>query len=228
MRKSSIWYLTLISPLLSGLLSFTSESDGPEPWLELFSIMNMAHSLLFLPLLTGIFAAFICRFEHLDGGWKQLLALPVSRSNVYVAKFLIVVLLLTAVQLLYLAVFLLAGWIQGLPGAVPFDHILISLGGSLAACLPLAALQMLVSVSWQSFGAPMALNVIFTLPNILVANSDKFGPYYPWAQPFLAAYAMPGSSEWLNFSAATLYLVIIGGFVLFFGAGMIIFRRKEL
>jgi len=182
LKKSSIWLLIFVSPLLSTLSgigeAFVGDSNEEE-WLITLSIMSYIHALLFLPLLTGVFSAFVCRYEHVGGGWKQLLALPVSRGNIYLVKFLLVIMLLALTQLLFTVGVLSVGLIKGYNETIPAGEILKSVIGGWIACMPLAALQMFVSVAWSSFAAPLAINVIFTLPNILVVNSVKYGPYSP-------------------------------------------------
>jgi hypothetical protein len=228
LRKSPVWLLVLVSPALTTLVNlFEAGGDGGDPWVGALSTAALVHGLLFLPLLSGVFAAFVCRFEHAGGGWKQLLALPVSRGAVYVAKFAIVMGLLLATQALLLGGTLLAGAVRGWSAPIPWDAMAQSLLGGWAACLPIAALQLGASALWQSFAAPLALNVIFTLPSILIANSETYGPWYPWAQPALAT--IPWAAE--SFGAfeapyGKLMLVVAGSFVLFFAAGFAYFSRK--
>ncbi|KAB2333141.1 ABC transporter permease subunit [Cytobacillus depressus] len=231
LRKSSIWLLIFISPILASLtgLGEISRDSLAYQWEMTLSIMVFLHALLFLPLLTGVFSAFVCRYEHTGGGWKQLLAMPVSRGNVFITKFILVVGLLALTQILFTAGLLIIGQLQGFEAAIPWKMIATSVIGGWIACLPLAALQLFVSIAWSSFATPLAINVIFTLPNILVVNSEKFGPYYPWGQPFLLM--MPGAGDSfgaLNVPLGTLMIVILGGLVLFFVSGFIYFQRKEV
>ncbi|WP_066296552.1 ABC transporter permease [Bacillus sp. FJAT-29937] len=231
LRKSSIWLLIFISPVLASLTGLGEVSkDFPSfKWEMTLSIMVFLHALIFLPLLTGVFSAFVCRFEHAGGGWKQLLSLPVSRGSVFVAKFIIVMGLLALTQVLFAGGLLLIGQLKGFEAAIPWKIIATSVIGGWVACMPLAALQLFVSTAWSSFAAPLAINVIFTLPNILIVNSEKFGPYYPWAQPFLLM--MPGSGESfgaLNVPLLTLLIVVIGSLFLFFASGFAYFQRKEI
>ena len=233
LRKSSIWMLIFISPILSFLLGFADLSEIPDvgkhQWTATLGMMTVSHAILFLPLLTGIFSSFICRYEHAGGGWKQLLSLPVTRTNVYIVKVFIVSFLIAATQILFLAGLFFIGWMKGYPADIPWGTISASVIGGWVACLPLIALQMFVSVAWSSFAAPLAVNVIFTIPNMLIVNSETFGPYYPWAQPFLMM--MPNSAEnfgALNVSTETLFIVIVGSFVLFIASGLGYFMRKEM
>lgn len=233
LRKSSIWLLIFVSPILSLLLTLSDISEietiGQLQWTATLGIMTISHAILFLPLLTGIFSSFICRYEHVGGGWKQLLSLPVSRRNLYFVKILIVSLLIAVTQTLFISGLFIIGWMKGYPADIPWGTILASGIGGWLACLPLIALQMFVSVAWSSFAAPLAVNVIFTIPNMLIVNSESFGPYYPWAQPFLMM--MPSSTDSfgaLNVSIETLFIVILGSLTLFLCSGLIYFMRKEI
>lgn len=236
LRGTVIWMTAIVSPLLAVLLGVLEFRDGGtdggsrDVWVEALAMMGVMHAMLFLPLLTGVFAAWICRYEHAGGGWKQLLALPVTRLQVYVVKGIYVLLLLAMTQLLFLAGLLAVGTLLGFEGAPPWGTIAKSLIGGWVACLPLAALQLAVSTAWTSFGASLAVNVILTLPNMLVANSATYGPYYPWAQPLLAM--LPRGEEYgfgaFNVSMETLLFVILGSFVVFAAGGWIYFRRKAV
>ncbi|SHE09977.1 Uncharacterized protein conserved in bacteria [Chlamydia abortus] len=230
MRKSNIWLLIFISPAISAFTGLLLPLDETlPPWLYLFTMTASLHAFMFLPLLTGVFAAFVCRYEHAAGGWKQLLTLPLSRGTLYTAKFFVVILLLALTQLLYLLVLLAAGYARGIGEAFPWELIGPGIFAGWVATLPLAALQMFVSTAWASFAAPLAINVIFTIPNMLIVNSSTYGPYYPWAQPVLSMLSVsPDKYGAFNVSLETLLFVIVGGFVLFFLSGLTYFRYKEV
>lgn len=233
MSRSFIVLLLLVSPavaILIGLLSNVSQTA--MPWTHLLLTMSMMHAMLFMPIMSGIFAAFICRYEYSGGGWKQLLVLPVSHTGVYFAKYTVVAVMLAITQLLLAGAVFLVGYIKGFHAPIEWEVMLRSLLGGWIACLPLAALQLAVSMMWSSFAAPLALNVTFTIPNILVANSSTYGPFYPWAQPLLAT--LPGSEMdgggfgALNLPFENLMITVVGSFIVFFTFGWIYFRMKEV
>lgn len=232
MARSRVWLVLLASPALSaliGVLVDLPDGVGAGAWPLLISGMSMLHALLFLPIMSGLFPSFLCRYEHTGGGWKQLLVLPVSRSAVYLAKFTVVLGLLAISQLLFLAALLIVALVQGISGPLPWGMIATSLVGGLVACLPLVALQLGVSLVWSSFAAPLAVNVSLTIPNLLIINSAKIGPYYPWAQPLLAM--MPRGQEdygAFNLPYESLFITVLGSFLLFLAAGMLYFRRKAV
>ncbi|WP_054026196.1 ABC transporter permease [Bacillus sp. FJAT-28004] len=230
--KTFIWILIPLSSLLSlalGMLISFDSSDASAQYALLIASMASFHAMLFLPILTGILSAFVCRYEHVGGGWKQLLTLPVSRIGLYFAKFSVVAVLLAITQLLFLGAVIIAASYQGIDGPLPWEMLMKGIGSGWLACLPLAALQLLVSVSWSSFAAPLVINVMLTLPNMLVVNSERFAPFYPWAQPMLAMLSFEGD----NFGAfalplENLLITITSSFVLFFAIGLLYFTRKEV
>lgn len=233
LSKSFIWLLVPISPLIAlliGLLLNLKETPLELQFAIALSSMATFHAILLLPILTGIFSAFVCRYEHSGGGWKQLLTLPVSRTGLYMAKLSLVAALLAMTQLLFLGAVLIVAAYHGLAiDGEMWASLLPSVICGWIACLPLAALQLWASIGWSSFAAPLAINVMLTLPNMLIVNSAQFGPYYPWAQPSLAMLI----TDAMDFGAFTLPLesiliTVLGSLILFVGGGLIYFNRKEV
>ncbi|MGE6666386.1 ABC transporter permease [Paenibacillus xylanexedens] len=227
MSKSPIWLLILLSPLIALLIGLLSTPSGN--WQVLMTTMVFLHGLLLLPMLTGVFTSFVCRFEHAGGGWKQMLVLPLTRSGVYAGKLTIVLMLLAGAQALLLMSILLAGMIHGITMPVPWGFLASKLLLGLLACVPLAALQMFVSLVWSSFAAPLALNFALTIPNILIVNSATYGPYYPWAQPMILMTPVDGTGFGAyNVPLMTMLAVVGGSAVIFIGIGMMYFAKKEI
>ncbi|GGE83362.1 ABC transporter permease [Priestia taiwanensis] len=230
-RKTNMWMLFFISPLLVGIFSYLHTQDflQEDPtnsidWIGFYAWLIPFHGMLLLPLLAGILSALICRYEHTDGGWKQLLVQPVYKHEVYLVKFFLVSMMIAFIQLLILLTTVLVGNMLDISGSIPFLQLLKHLAAGWIATLPLIALQMWVSSIWTNFAAPMALNVVVTLPTIIIAQSEQYGPYYPWAQPMISM--MPNESNNLFASTETLIFVIGGSFLLFFIGGLTTFTRK--
>ncbi|NGZ77342.1 ABC transporter permease [Saccharibacillus alkalitolerans] len=230
--RSQIMLLTIIDPVLCagvGLLSTVDNGEGA--WFGLLLVMTLLHAMFFLPMMAGIFSAFVCRYEHAGGGWKQMMSLPVSRSALYLSKLLVVTGALALSQLLFFAAVLGVGLLKGFDlSQVPWNLFAVRMLGGFAACLPLAALQLFVSAMWSSFAAPLVLNMIFTVPNILVANSADFAPYYPWVQPMLVMMQAGGEYDFGGFTLPLLNLMITvgGSFAVFAAAGLAYFGRKPV
>lgn len=231
LRKSKITSIILAGPLIGifiGISSSLNLEAKVNEWYVSLLLMNFTYGLLFLPLITGVLASLICRYEHQSGGWKQLLALPVSRGKVFGAKYVLLMLLVLFIQLLYLAAIYMVGTLKGFTDPFPIEIVWKCILGGWVATFPLVALQLWMSILFKSFAAPFAVNVIFTLPSILVINSEKFGPLYPWAQPFSMMY-IGGSTDDVFFVPWEQLLTVVGGsFLLFFIGGYLYFQRKAV
>jgi len=232
LRKSKVLPILLSGPLVGFFVGFAlryeaNELQGQE-WYLTILYMNLTYALLFLPLITGVLAGVICRYEHQSGGWKQLLALPVSRGKVFVIKYMLMLLLVLLIQLLYLGTIIAVGAINGISEPFPIEVVWKSILGGWVATFPLLALQLWMSILFKSFAAPFAVNVILTLPSILVINSERFGPYYPWAQPFSMMYIGGNEGDVFFIPWEQLLTVVGGSFVLFFLGGFLYFQRKAV
>src|SRR5690625_3617081 len=116
LRKSRMIFILFVGPLVAlfiGLtVDFNVELEMNEWYLSLLST-NLTYALLFLPLITGVLAGVVCRYEHQAGGWKQLLALPITRGNVFVSKYVLLMFLVFVIQLLYLGAIYGVGMVKG-------------------------------------------------------------------------------------------------------------------
>lgn len=235
LRKSKISAIILAAPILTFLMGLTMDGvefigdDEVNDWLLFFLFSNLTYSLLLLPLISGVFASLVCRYEHQAGGWKQLLTLPVTRGKVFMAKYTLLLLLVFVIQMLYVIVIFSVGTMKGYTDAFPMTIILKSVFGGWVAAFPLVALQLWMSMIWKNFAFPLAVNVFFTLPTILAVNSETYGPYYPWAQPFLMMYSVEESMDSVFYVPWDQVLLVVGGsFILFFFGGVIYFSRKAI
>ncbi|MFD1064846.1 ABC transporter permease [Oceanobacillus locisalsi] len=231
LRKSKVLFLLLAAPLVGifiGLANSFIAIEGMNAWYEKLVTMNFTYAILFLPLISGVLAGVICRYEHQEGGWKQLLALPVTRGKVFLSKYLVLIFLVLAMQLMYLVSIYLVGVIDGITDPFPMEIVWKTIIGGWMATFPLIALQLWVSIAFKSFAAPFAINVIFTLPTILVINSERFGPYYPWGQPFLMMNVGGSAGDFFFVPWDQILMVIGGSFLLFFIGGYLYFQRKAV
>lgn len=85
--KTNIMPFILLAPAIVLAIAWNVDVDAEEliGYKYLYAAMNanLAYAVLFLPLMTGVLATLICRYEHQAGGWKQLFALPTTRGSVY-------------------------------------------------------------------------------------------------------------------------------------------------
>lgn len=181
--------LILMDMFINGAMGIMQLSDYKEffapSWSTLYEYAVNLHSMFFFPLYCGILASLLCHYEHRTGGWKLIMAMPVSRSQIYYAKFLLLLLLLGATQALFVVGYLASGLIADPPGSIPWSTVLLSMIGGWLGIFPLSALQLMISARVRSFGAALALNMCCVIPNIVMTGFYSFvGAWFPFTIPY--------------------------------------------
>ncbi|WP_157793877.1 ABC transporter permease [Paenibacillus donghaensis] len=230
-RRSWLPFLLIIGPvagILIGISNFLANQEvfikGPDSneWLEAWTQVQLFYASIIFPVLVSIMSAIVCRSEHISGGWKQLLALPVSRSSVYLTKLMVVAVLIALMQVMLLSAYIAVGSML-FHSTLPIQQMLRFIILGWLAALPLSAMQMIVSVRFISFGLPLAINIACTLPVVIVVNSTA-GQYYPWALP---ALAMSPEDESPIQSYPLFYAIVIGVLLISVLIGVRSFEHKD-
>jgi len=233
MKRSKLWLLVGLGPIIGilfALFNFQANyhvfmnDKGDNEWLEAWTQVQLFYSPLILPVMTGIYASMLCRMEHVGGGWKQLMALPIKKSNFFISKLITVFILLALTQCLLLIIFVIGGFSTGLKDTLPLFTLISFIFKGWIASLPLATAQLALSIRWRQFGAPLGINIALSLPSILIANSS-IGQFYPWAQPMLA---MSPIDESPIHSMSTFYLLLFILFIVMFSIGVKTIKSSDL
>lgn len=231
LKRSKVWLLYFMGPLLGVFLAYINffknydlfMQPGDNEWIEVWTQVALFMGPFVLPIIVGIYAALVCRSEHIGGGWKQLLALPIKHSEIFLGKFLTVVKMVVITMLILLIFFIGFGYIKGVEGSLPIFTILGFMIRGILACLPLILLQLIISIRAKTFGIPLAVSIVFTLPAIIVA-STPLGQIYPWTQPMLA---MSPEDESPIQSYFLFYTLVIGAFIVFLIYGLRNFTKRD-
>ncbi len=231
-HRSPVLWVVVLGPLLMVVLGAANFSryedlflqDGADPWSKMMLQITLFYASFFYPVLPGVLSALVCRYEHLGGGWKQQLALPVRWSQFYGAKLIIVAALLALTQGLFYLFSFVAGMALQLPMAVPWRRFCEGAFFGLLSALPLAALQLVLSMRWKSFALPLAMNVMLAFPALMAVQS-RWAPFYPWAQPAVAMLR-PLMGEPL--AVLPFLTITLGGWVVFVALGWFFFCRRDV
>ncbi|MBA4493604.1 ABC transporter permease [Paenactinomyces guangxiensis] len=171
LRRSVVWLIALGIPLflsVVGIRNYTEHFDvfreeGITGWMGAWTQVEFLYGMLLCPVLVGVYVSLLCHFEHLGGGWKQMLSFPVSRSGVYFSKMLWAWLLVGITNFLVLALFLLIGNMFDVEGSIPWAAFLMMIFKGWLSSLTLVAVLLWVSTRWSHFGLPIALNFCFCI-----------------------------------------------------------------
>ncbi|AOT72604.1 ABC transporter permease [Geosporobacter ferrireducens] len=196
-------------------------------WNTLYFQAVSFHGMFFLPLFAGIFAAFLCFYEHKNGAWKQLLTLPFPRWKIYLSKFLVLIFLLAIVQIMFLAGYLITGNLIHVEGLIPWKTVLTGIVGGWFACLPLAMLQLGLSTRFKSFGTALLFSISMVIPNIVITGFNSYiGAWFPFAPPYYAMFPQ-GLNLSPRLEPIPFILILTVTFIIYFITGFRSFVRKD-
>lgn len=146
-------------------------------------------------LLFSLVASWVFGREFADGTAKDLLALPVARSTILAAKFLVTAGWCLALAGITFAVSLAAGALIGLPQGSPEVLWNGSLRVAVTACLVIAVIT---PVAWfASVGRGYLLPVGLAMLLLALANIAAvlgWGNAFPWSIPALYAGMVDGAA----------------------------------
>jgi hypothetical protein len=174
---------------------------------------------LMMPLFITLETALVAGLDHSDNQWKSLLARPVPRWTLYVAK-LIVVLAMTAISVLVLlGGILFDGLIlprlqPELVFGFPIPWAVIFRDGSRVVGLAFLALtiQHWVSLRWRSFSIAVGTGIVTMVVGFFAfAAGQQVGGwplYLPWALPMLILSRWPHNMEAVLLISGALGIVV--------------------
>ncbi|MBT2760123.1 ABC transporter permease [Paenibacillus sp. ISL-20] len=176
---------TLINSAMGAMQLQSLRDFFPPSWSTLYIHSVNLHSMFFYPLYSGIVASLLCLYEHKDGGWKITMSLPVPRYKVFYVKFILLVGILALVQIVFLLGYLGTGYLVKAPERIPWESLLYSVIGGWIGVLPLAALQLMVSIRVRNFGASLAMSIGYVVPNIVLTGfHSAIGAWLPFTIPY--------------------------------------------
>ncbi|WP_213617539.1 ABC transporter permease [Paenibacillus sp. J22TS3] len=180
---------------------------GQPNWSSFFERTAFLYSSVFGLLGFGMLTSWTFGREYSDRTLKDLLALPVSRGKIAIAKYVAIIFWCLVMMLISFVYALLLGFSIGLPGfsfaMVQHYFFLILIIGALHLLLS-APLALLACIS-RGFLMPIGF-AFTTLMLALVFGPTTIGAYLPWSVPALhlkesgdALFPLMGTSYLLVF-----------------------------
>ncbi len=192
--------LAFLAPLAIGfLLVVMFVQMGPErgagdSWKPFVQNGHVLWSLLMLPLFVTLQMGLFANMEHGNKAWKLIYSQPTPRWAVYAAKQIISLGLIALSMLVLVGVLFVSGRLVqlinpafGFDQPFPWEKVAIATGAAFLASWLIVAFHLWFSVRVPSFVAEMAVGIVGTVAAVMVIQSDKYGPYYPWTLPGTAA-----------------------------------------
>ncbi len=232
-RTLALW-MVLASPMVVVVLYFLIGYFGTDSlaggttdvWQELVKNTVLLWTLLMMPLFVTLETSLLAGLEHSEKNWKSLLALPAPRWTVYMSKLVVMIAMLWAAHALLILGTLANGAVLSAlrPAlkldAMPWSPLLVSIAKISASAMLGVTIQHWVSLRWQSFTAAMGFGMFVTVIGFMAANSNEWGPRFPWSMSLHTLRA--GAAGW------DLLMVSAGGAVLVAALGCWGFSRREI
>ncbi|CAM3570047.1 MULTISPECIES: ABC transporter permease [Saccharibacillus] len=224
-RRTGIWWVVLIGPVglaAMQMLNFGLRYDylvgdiyAADPWAGLLNETG-----LFVPiaiyLAMTLLMSMIANVENRQNAWKQVLALPVRRSEVFAAKFLCCMVQLLAACVLLAGSVAAVGLILKLDGPVPLLDLLKFGVYPLLAALPMLGFMLWMTLTVRNQAIPISIGIAASLVSVFGLAMSEAVPI-AWPAAVLKGQEVP------------LFIGLgVGVFAVLYLLGSMHFSRKDV
>lgn len=185
-KRSKIVPLIFIAPLLvviSGVANL-SRYFSPEytnAWSAMFIQSALVYAYYLLPFSMIVVCVMIAGRETQHNGILKMLALPVSRYALSLAKFGVLLFYLFMEMVVFLVVFLITGiaatHMAGITESLPLLYLVKWCAGLFLTMLPCIAAMWAITVLFEKPLFSVGLNLFLVIPGILIANTPLWIAY---------------------------------------------------
>ncbi|SIO86178.1 ABC transporter permease [Nocardiopsis sp. JB363] len=164
LRRSALWVVAFVLPVLAvtaGTVNYAANQGAlSSGWESYWSQSVLFYGLFFMSMGVAVLASAGWRMEHRGHNWNLLMSTPERPGAIVGAKIASLTLVVAAMQVVLLVLVVVIGaFVLGLEGAPPSEYLVVALLGVVAA-LPVVAAQSLLSMSFRSFTAPVAVGLL--------------------------------------------------------------------
>ncbi|MEK5068428.1 ABC transporter permease [Sporosarcina sp. FSL K6-1508] len=223
-RRKMILFLVFLGPI--GVIGLEAVNFGirydwltgvyeDDLWRGLIGEVSMLSIITILIGLT-ILTSMIASIEHQTNAWKQLLALPISKTQVFTSKVLVAILLLFVSCLLLASGTIVLGLLLKFGTDIPYLFLFKMCFFPCLASLPFITVQTWLAITMKNQAIPLMIGIIGAIVSMYSIN---FPDWVPWKWPLLL-------NEWDK----PIYSVLAGlaiGILLYF-ISLIDFNRRDV
>ena len=186
LRRSPMWLAFFLMPLIPAFFGtvnyFMNLEILKDFWYSLWTQHTLFSCYFFLPLLIGVYCAYLWRLEHSGNNWNLMLTAPISRTMLVLAKTANAALLTAAVIVWTMVLYLASGLICGLDfRLIPWHSLIFWLAGGIAGGITVCAVQMFLALWIRSFAVPAGIALIGGVSGLAMTS---------WGFPLLDPYAL--------------------------------------
>ncbi len=185
-KRSRIVPLIFAAPLLvvaSGVANLSGyfTPEYTNAWPAMFIQSALVYAYYLLPLSMIVVCVMMAGLETRNNGVIKMLALPVSRYAISLAKFCVLLFYLFLEMVVFLAVFVIAGLIatgtMGITETLPVLYLLKWCVVLFLTMLPSVAMMWAITVLFEKPLLSVGLNLLLVIPGVLIANTPLWIAY---------------------------------------------------
>lgn len=187
--------LILLGARLYQFEKLPTENVHPQLWLNISQRAWQYMSMLLLPMGVILITSLVTQTEFRNNTWKQVHTLPQSLTTIFTAKLAVIMVLLLQGFLLFNIGIYLIGAVPALFSGVPYPVAGFPLqksiqltGRYIVGCLPIVALQFLLSLQYRNFLIPIGAGFGLYIASMIALNW-KHGYIMPY---IYSAYTSAG------------------------------------
>ena len=201
-------------------------------WNSLWKSSWESMAIFFLPMGAILATSLMTQIEFKNNAWKQVHALPLSLATVYFSKLAVILVMMAQFLVIFdLGIYLSAivpYWLIGgvpYPGApIPYPYFLSESAWFFCDCLPIVALQYLISLRFKNFLVPIGTGFVLWV-GALSALPWKFGFLVPYSYCMIH-YLEGQPAAKVAVPAVNIHAMAIGYFLVFTLVGYGLFATK--
>ncbi|MCM1156430.1 MAG: ABC transporter permease [Roseburia sp.] len=239
-RRGKIMPLLFVAPLLvvvSGVANLSSylTPEYTNAWPAMFIQSALVYAYYLLPFSMLVVCVMIVGRENAGNGMLKMLALPISRFRLSLAKFGVLAFYLFMEMAVFFVTFIAAGAVaahtMGVTETLPVFYLLKWCVLLFLTMLPATACMWAISVLSEKALISVGLNLLLVIPGVLIANTPLWIVYPYCYSGYLVSCSLHDFTTAASDSAFAIFpflpcaaMVFAGGLAL----AVIRFGKKEM
>ncbi|MFL8672700.1 ABC transporter permease [Clostridioides sp. GD02404] len=213
LKNSFIWYVLLALPLISVLIGcgnfYLNQGILTKQWYSLWTQVSLFYGEFFFPILIAIFCAYICRLEHMNHNWNNIMTLPINLKNIFLSKLAVISVLTAITQIVFVIFYIVAGNTFAFPDSIPKELTGWIVKGWIIS-ISIASIQLYMSIKIRSFATPIGIGLCLSLFGmVLLIAKPSIGIFFPYSMLGSAMGIIKQSALSINDTMVSIFVAFI-------------------
>ncbi|MEO7276913.1 MAG: ABC transporter permease [Sphingomicrobium sp.] len=188
LRRSLALLLCVSAPIFVVVICMLIGLHDAKPMpLDRYAMTGAAFwAFAMLPMSVTALSVLMAQMEHGPRTWDHILTMPGARPRLFMAKALVMLLLVGSMSAwLYILLLVAAravALVHPVSGLLNLTTLASTLGRMMLASVLMCMLQLWVALRFRSFVPPLVLGIVGTFIAVAAASARQ-GAYFPWLMP---------------------------------------------